>query len=67
MDSKRKKKFSAYYIVIILFCLLLGLFIWFSFRTILSELDRKKDETYKKKLTSIQNKKPASLLASPGN
>ena len=53
MDSKQKKRFSVYYVVVIIFCLLLGLFIWYSFRAILSELDRKKEDTYKNKTISL--------------
>ena len=52
MISKRKKRISVYYIVIILFCLLLGLFIWFSFRAILVDLEQKKEDSYKKKTTA---------------
>ena len=52
MNSKRGKWFSGYYIIIIILFLLVGLFIWFSFRAILSDLERKKEDTYKNKTSS---------------
>jgi hypothetical protein len=35
--------------MIIIICLLVGLFIWFSFQIALQDLDKKKEDTYKKK------------------
>ena len=64
MNSKRVKWFSRYYIIIIILCVMLGLFIWFTFRTILSGLEQKKDEAYKKKVTSIIKKTPGLYLPS---
>jgi ACR3 family arsenite efflux pump ArsB len=66
-NSKRIKWFNKYYIIIIILCIMAGLFIWFSFRVILSELEQKKDEAYKKKTTSISKKKSGLWLLSSKN
>ncbi|HET6993769.1 MAG TPA: hypothetical protein VFI06_02250 [Chitinophagaceae bacterium] len=55
MSSNLKKWFNGYYIIIIILCLLIGMFIWFSFRVILSDLEQKKEDAYKKKATSSVN------------
>ena len=52
MNSNPKKWLNGYYIIIMILCLLMGLFIWFSFRAILSDLEQKKEDAYKKKATS---------------
>jgi hypothetical protein len=56
MNSNPKKWFNGYYIIIIILCLMIGLFIWFSFRAILSDLEQKKEDAYKKKATSSLNR-----------
>ncbi len=53
MIGKRKKWFNVYYVIIVILCLLIGMFIWFSFKATLSDLEQKKEDAYKKKSTSF--------------
>jgi len=49
MVNKSQKSFNNYYIILFLLFIILGLFIWFCFRSNLSELEHKMDEPYKNK------------------
>jgi Tfp pilus assembly protein PilO len=57
MRTRRYRWFNKYYVVIIILFLMLGLFIWFLFRSILTDLEQKEQDAHRKKeaISSIKN------------
>ena len=53
MSSNKTPWFTNYYVIIIIVCMLLALFIWFLFRVSISELDKNKETIPKKE--SVKN------------